>query len=145
MANHLACDHLKGGQTDTDLQPRVTSLSSNLSLISAIANDIGFDEIFSYQLRTLGDAGDVLISISASGDSDNVVRAVEWAKQNGLATIALTGFSGGRSGQLADIHLHVEGDNYGIVEDVHQSVMHILAQYLRFAAMPPGLIAQRKF
>lgn len=145
ISNHLACDHLKGAQTDTNLRPRVVSLSSNIELISAIANDIGFEDVFLYQLRTLAEPGDVLITVSASGDSENVVRALSWARENGIRTIALTGFSGGRSGELAELHLHVAGDNYGVIEDVHQSLMHILAQYLRQAHMTPEQIAKRKF
>ncbi len=145
IANHLLCDHLKGVQTDTDLKPRVVSLAANLETITAIANDIDYADVFVYQLRTLAQPGDVLISISSSGDSENIVRAVAWAKENGLATIALTGFSGGRSGRLADIDIHFESDNYGITEDLHQSVMHVLAQYLRQAEMPEALIKERKF
>jgi len=145
ISDHLACDHLKGIQTDTALAPRVVSLSCNMALVNAIANDIGFEDVFLYQLRTLAREGDVLITISSSGDSENVVRAMSWARDNGVLTIALTGFSGGRTGRLAETHLHVDADNYGVIEDVHQSIMHILAQYLRLAHISPGLIDQRKF
>jgi phosphoheptose isomerase len=69
ISNHLACDHSKGGQTDTDLRPKVVSLSTNMELITAIANDITYDDIFIYQLRTLAEDGDVLLTISSSGDS----------------------------------------------------------------------------
>jgi D-sedoheptulose 7-phosphate isomerase len=145
ISNHLHCDHLKGVQTDTALRPKVVSLSSTIETITAIANDISYDEVFVYQLRTLADPGDVLITVSSSGDSENVVRACQWAKENGVATIAMTGFSGGRTAKLADINLHVAGDNYGVIEDVHQSLMHILAQFIRQAAMQAELIAGRKF
>jgi D-sedoheptulose 7-phosphate isomerase len=145
ISNHLHCDHLKGVQTDTALRPKVVSLSSTIETITAIANDISYDEVFVYQLRTLADPGDVLITVSSSGDSENVVRACQWAKENGVATIAMTGFSGGRTAKLADINLHVAGDNYGVIEDVHQSLMHILAQFIRQAAMQAALIAGRKF
>lgn len=145
ISNHLHCDHLKGVQTDTALKPKVVSLSATIETITAIANDISYDEVFVYQLRTLADPGDVLITVSSSGDSENVVRACQWAKENGVATIAMTGFSGGRTAKLADVNLHVAGDNYGIIEDVHQSLMHILAQFIRQAAMQAALIAERKF
>jgi D-sedoheptulose 7-phosphate isomerase len=145
IANHLACDHLKSVRTDTSLRPRVVSLSSNVALLTAIANDIDFADVFVYQLQSLARAGDTLLSVSSSGDSENVVRAVAWSRANGLRTVALTGFSGGRSGALAEVHLHADADNYGVVEDVHQSVMHILAQYLRLAGMPPKRIAGRRF
>jgi D-sedoheptulose 7-phosphate isomerase len=145
IANHLLCDFLKGVQTDTQLRPRVIGLATSLELITAIANDIAFEEVFAYQLRALARPGDVLITISASGNSENIVRAVRWARDNRVRSIALTGFDGGRSARLADVSLHVQASNYGIVEDVHQSLMHILAQYMRQHAMPPELIAQRRF
>ena len=78
-------------------------------------------------------------------DSENVVRAATWAKENNVQVIALTGFTGGRSATLADVNLHVTGDNYGIIEDVHQSLMHLLGQYLRQCRMSEDLIKQRKF
>jgi phosphoheptose isomerase len=113
--------------------------------LTAIANDIRFEEIFVYPLRTLARPGDVLVTISSSGDSENVVRALAWARDNDVDTIALTGFSGGRCGVLAETHVHVQGDNYGVIEDVHQSVMHILAQYLRQSGMTEEAIASAKF
>ncbi len=145
ISNHLVCDHQKGVQTDTPLSPRVTSLSSNIEIITAIANDISYDDVFIYQLQSMAAAGDVLITISASGDSENVVRAARWARDNGLEVIAMTGFSGGRSAALATVGLHVDGDNYGVIEDLHQSLMHILAQYIRQAEMDDGLVSKRKF
>jgi D-sedoheptulose 7-phosphate isomerase len=145
IANHLCCDWLKGIQTDTALRPRVISLAATIELITAIANDIAYEEIFVYQLRSLARPGDVLITISASGNSENIVRALRWARGNGVGSVALTGFDGGRSASLADANLHVRAANYGVVEDVHQSLMHILAQYLRQHAMSPELVAQRRF
>lgn len=145
IANHLMCDHLKGAQTDTGLRPRAQSLSANIETITALANDVSYDEVFVYQLRTLARPGDVLITISSSGDSENVVRAAQWARENGVSVIAMTGFDGGRTRDLASVGLHVDGDNYGIVEDTHQSLMHILAQYVRLAHMPAGLVRERKF
>ena len=145
MSEHLACDHLKGVQTDTALRPRVVSLVANVALLTAVANDLSFDDVFVYPLRTMARAGDVLVTVSASGDSENVVRAAAWARDQGVSVIALTGFSGGRSGALAEAHLHVDADNYGVVEDVHQSIMHILAHYLRQEHMPKDLVADRRF
>ncbi|MBI2979151.1 MAG: SIS domain-containing protein [Rhodospirillales bacterium] len=145
ISNHLVCDHSKGGQTDTDLRPKVVSLATNIEMITAIANDIDFDDVFVYQLRTLAEKGDVLLTISASGDSENVVRAAEWANKNGIEVIAFTGFKGGRTAMLANVNLHVKGDNYGVVEDAHQSLMHILAQYVRLSRMKEDVIKKRKF
>ncbi len=145
IANHLVCDHCKLVQTDTDLHPRIMSLSSTVEMITAIGNDISFEDIFVYQLRSLARPGDALITISSSGDSENIVRAAQWAKENGLPVISMTGFSGGRSAQIADVNLHVDADNYGIIEDVHQSLMHILAQYIRQAHMEEALIKEKRF
>lgn len=145
IANHLLCDFAKGIQTDTPILPRVVSLAANLEIITAIANDIAYEDVFVYQLRTSARAGDLLMTISASGDSENIVRAIEWAKGHSVESIALTGFSGGRSAKLATVNLHVDGDNYGVVEDVHQSIMHMFAQYLRLSGMDPSLVPARKF
>ena len=100
-------------------------------MISAIANDVGYDYIFSYQIEMKGNQDDVLIAISASGNSPNIIKALATAKEKGLITIAFVGFDGGKAKEIADIVIHVEEDNYGIIEDAHQSVMHILAQNLR--------------
>lgn len=145
ISNHLHCDHMKGCQTDTALKPRVVSLSATIETITAIANDISYDDVFVYQLQSMAEAGDVLITISSSGNSENIVRTCQWAKDNGVHVISLTGFDGGRSAELADINLHVNGDNYGVIEDVHQSLMHILAQYVRLEHMDESVITERKF
>lgn len=145
IANHLLCDYVKGVQTGTTYRPRVISMSANLELMLAIGNDICFEDIFLYQLRTMGRAGDILMTISSSGNSENIVRPVSWAKDNGLRTIALTGFSGGRSAGLADVNIHVAAANYGVVEDVHQSIMHIIAQYLRQSEMAEDAVTESSF
>jgi D-sedoheptulose 7-phosphate isomerase len=145
IANHLVCDHCKLVQTDTNLRSRVVSLSSTVEMITAIANDLSYAEVFVYPLRSLARPGDALITISSSGDSENIVAAATWARENGIPVIAMTGFSGGRSARIADVNLHVDADNYGVIEDVHQSLMHILAQFIRQAHMEEAVIALRKF
>jgi phosphoheptose isomerase len=90
-------------------------------------------------------AGDLLITISSSGNSENIVRATDWAKKNNIPTISMVGFSGGRSSKIADVTVHVDAQNYGIVEDVHQSIMHLFSQYLRQARMTAEDIKQFKF
>ncbi len=145
IANHLVCDHCKLVRTDTTLTSRIVSLSATVEIITAIGNDISYDEVFAYQLRCLAKTGDALITISSSGNSENIVRAAAWAKENGIPVISLTGFEGGRSAQIADVNLHVTADNYGVIEDVHQSLMHVLAQYIRQAHMDEHLIQERKF
>jgi phosphoheptose isomerase len=145
IANHLTCDCSKGIATNTTLRPRVVSLSATVELLTAIANDMAYSEVFAYQLKNAARPGDVLITISSSGDSENIVRALDWAGTNGMTTIALSGFSGGRSAQMADISLHVAAENYGVVEDVHQSLIHILAQYVRMSELPSELVQTLRF
>ena len=145
ISGTFVCDHSKLVQTDTNLNAKVVSLADNMSMVTAIANDLSYDDIFSYQLQTLASFGDTLLTISASGDSENVVKAATWAKENKMKVIAFTGFEGGRLAELASVHLHVSADNYGVIEDVHQSLMHLLAQYIRMKQMSAGLVAERKF
>jgi D-sedoheptulose 7-phosphate isomerase/D-glycero-D-manno-heptose 1,7-bisphosphate phosphatase len=145
IANHLQCDHVKGVRTHTDLMPRVISLSSSIELITAIANDIAYDDVFAYQLQSQSRPGDVLIAISSSGRSPNIVRTLAWAGDHGLQTIAFTGFDGGVARDLADVTVHVESSNYGVIEDLHQSAMHALAQYVRQSCMSTDLIRSVSF
>ena len=145
ISNHLACDHGKLLATDTDLQPRVQSLSTNIEVITAIANDISYDQVFVHQLKLSVNLGDILMTVSSSGDSENVVQAAQWAREFGLEVISMTGFLGGRTAKISNVNLHVDGDNYGVIEDVHQSLMHLLGQYLRQLLMDEELIQKRKF
>jgi phosphoheptose isomerase len=145
IANHLQCDHLKGIRTGSDLVPRVISLSANTELLTAIANDIRYDEVFAYQLQSQSAVGDVLIAISSSGRSPSIVRALTWARGHGLHTIALTGFEGGESRTLAEVSLHIDANNYGVIEELHQALMHALAQYIRQSRMTPDAILTSVF
>ena len=145
ISNHLVCDHGKLIATDTDLLPRTESLASNIEVITAIANDISYDQVFIHQLKLAADPEDVLITVSSSGDSENIVQAATWARANDMDVISMTGFSGGRSAEIANVNLHVDGDNYGVIEDVHQSLMHLLGQFMRQARMDENLIKERKF
>ena len=135
IANHLQCDHVKGVRNGTQLTTRVFSLSTNIELFSAVANDLGYDAVFEYQLQSLARSGDVLVAVSSSGRSPNIIRALEWANGHGMRTIALTGFSGGAAKELASVSVHVRSDNYGIIEDAHQACMHLLAQFVRQSRM----------
>ena len=131
ISNHFICDHLKGTSSNTSLLPKIFSLSSSLEIITAVANDIKYDEIFSFQLSRLAKRGDCLITISSSGNSENIINAIKWGKKNKLKTVSLNGFDGGRAKKIIDISINVPCNNYGIVEDLHQSIMHILAQSIR--------------
>jgi D-sedoheptulose 7-phosphate isomerase/D-glycero-D-manno-heptose 1,7-bisphosphate phosphatase len=145
IANHMQCDHVKGVGNGTDLTTRVYSLSTNVELFSAIANDHGYAEVFEYQLRSQAREGDLLVVVSSSGRSPNIVKALEWAAANGLASIALTGFDGAPARTLATVSLHVDSSNYGIIEDAHQTCMHLLAQYVRQSRMATDTVATTVF
>jgi len=145
IANHMQCDHMKGIRTGTDLAPQVLSLSTNVEVLTAIANDIGYHEVFVYQLQSQARPGDVLIAVSSSGRSRNIVDALTWARDNGLRTIAITGFEGGAARTVAEVAIHVDCTNYGVVEDLHQAVMHALAQYVRHSRMAADTISETVF
>jgi phosphoheptose isomerase len=145
IANHMQCDHVKGIRTATDLSPHVLSLSANVELLTAIANDTGYENTFVYQLQSQSEPGDVLLAVSSSGRSPNIVRALTWAREQGLRTIAVTGFTGGAARATAEISIHVDCTNYGIVEDLHQAIMHALAQYIRQSRMSADTISATVF
>jgi phosphoheptose isomerase len=145
IANHMQCDHVKGIRTATDLSPHVLSLSANVELLTAIANDMGYENIFVYQLQSQSEPGDVLLAVSSSGRSPNIVSALTWAREQGLRTIAVTGFGGGAARDAAEVSVHVDCANYGIVEDLHQAIMHALAQYIRQSRLSADAILQTVF
>jgi D-sedoheptulose 7-phosphate isomerase len=103
---------------------RILSLTDNTPYILAWANDEGFERVFVEQLRNLASPGDMLIAISGSGNSGNILRAVEWANRNGLKTFGCTGFSGGKLKTMAHKGLHVPLDDMGIVETIHLAAFH---------------------
>ena len=134
IAEHLSCDHTKGVAMDTHHRPIVIPLQSNVSLITAIANDIGYEEIFSKQIEWFSRSNVcAVMMISSSGNSPNIVKGLTLAKTRGIRTLAMVGFDGGAvvKNNLADIILHVKSNNYGVVEDCHQILMHALAQSIR--------------
>ncbi len=145
IANHMQCDHVKNVRTATDLAPSVVSLSTNVELLTAVANDMGYENVFVYQLQSQGRPGDVLMAVSSSGRSPNIVRALTWARDYGLRTIALTGFDGGSAKTVAEAAIHVDCTNYGIIEDMHQAIMHALAQYIRQSRMTADAISTNVF
>jgi D-sedoheptulose 7-phosphate isomerase len=109
---------------------RVMSLTDNMSWFSALGNDLGYDNVFVEQIANLLQPGDVLITISASGNSPNVVKAAEFTRANGGIVIALVGFEGGRLKEIADIAIHTRSGDYGPVEDSHLMLDHIFVEAL---------------
>ena len=132
IAEHLVCDFIKGASTDSLVDPKVIPLLTT-PVITAIGNDIGYEEIFSYQVDKYASSGDVLLCVSSSGDSPNIIRAIEVANEKGLLTLSFVGFSGGKAKEISDFSLHINSNNYGVVEDSHHILMHIFAQYLRLS------------
>jgi D-sedoheptulose 7-phosphate isomerase len=131
-ASHAACDLSLGPRVFGGKAYRAISLADNNAFITAAGNDVGYDMVFSEQLRTLLRPGDVVLAISASGNSPNIIKAVEYANQAGAVTIGLTGFDGGRLRQIAGEQIHVptpKGD-YGPVEDLHLVLNHLITSYL---------------
>jgi D-sedoheptulose 7-phosphate isomerase len=129
-ATHMACDLGKNTVRTNTLQLRTISLNDNLATLSAYANDQGYESVFAEPLRSLAKPGDVVIAISGSGNSPNVLRAVEVAHDHGLTTVALTGL-GGRLKDMVDICVAVPSDQIEQIEDVHLIVDHILTVALR--------------
>jgi D-sedoheptulose 7-phosphate isomerase len=125
-ASHLCEDLGKGTAPANENAPRlkILSLSDNTPYILAWANDASFERIFVEQLRNLGEPGDLLIAISGSGNSPNILRAVEWAHQHGLDTFGMTGFCGGKLRRLAKQCLHCPSHDMGVVESLHVVAFH---------------------
>ncbi|HEY7328281.1 MAG TPA: SIS domain-containing protein [Gemmataceae bacterium] len=129
-ASHFCEDIGKGTlrredfDNDKKKRVRIVSLTDNTPYILAWGNDEGFERIFVEQLKNLASPGDLLIAISGSGNSPNILRAVEWANQNGLTTYGCTGYSGGKLRTLAHHNFHVPLDDMGIVESIHLTAFH---------------------
>lgn len=145
LASHFACDHFKGVGTEDYWHPQVVDLTSNTSLITAIANDIGYDAIFSYQIERQATENDVLVTFSVSGNSGNIVRAIQCAKEMGMATISIVSLAGGKAATMSDITVHIPSGNYGVVEDAMQVIMHSLAQFIRQHRMQDDEIHSVRF
>ena len=127
-ASHLSEDLAKCTLRDFENQKRlkVLSLTDNTAGIMAWANDEGYDRIFVEQLKNLASPGDLLLAISGSGNSPNILKAVDWANRQGLTTVGITGFGGGKLKDLARHNVHVAIDDMGIAESIHQVVFHWL-------------------
>ncbi len=129
-AIHLANDFLYGVSKRKGSALRVTALPANSSVLTCLANDVGYEQIFSLQLAALGQPGDVLIVLSGSGNSANILRALEQARESGLKSYAILGYSGGQAKQLADVVLHFPIDDMQIAEDLQLIVGHMVMQRL---------------
>ncbi len=131
-AAHMATD-LGVGSLRRKNPVRCISLVENSGILTATSNDVNFASVFASQLKLLGRPGDILISFSASGDSENLIQAVQLAKTIKMLTVGITGFDGGRLREICDLSIHTQTKigSYGVVEDVHSSISHILTEIIR--------------
>lgn len=135
LASHFACDLSKGtlqnAYDDKEKRFKVISLTDNTALMTAYSNDLAYEHVFSQQLRNLLSEGDVVIGISSSGNSKNIINAINLAKKNRAVTVGLLGFDGGKLRDIVDFKILVNNYNYGIVEDSHSVLQHIICSVIR--------------
>ena len=125
-ASHFQNDFNKGLSEYVEKKFRFQCLNDNMATIMAIANDIGFEEVFRFQLKNKLEEGDIVVAISGSGNSKNVINAVEYAKEQGNKIIGLTGYSGGKLKELSDISLHAPINSMQVTEDIHMIFDHLM-------------------
>ena len=134
IANHFLCDFNKGIKISSNerLKPKIISLSSSPEIITAISNDINFNEIFKNQINNYIQKNDILIAFSCSGRSKNIINLINFCYKKKIKIIYITGFYKKMINKKNIIHLNLNCENYGITEDVFSSLMHIISQYIRF-------------
>jgi D-sedoheptulose 7-phosphate isomerase len=130
-ASHHTMDLVKTGAVAGQKRLQCFSLVDNCGLTTALGNDVSYDDVFVYPLATYARAGDLAVAISCSGNSPNVLKACEWARANGLTVVCLSGFAGGKMAAYANLHINIPHDNYGLIEDLHLSIGHMVTQELQ--------------
>jgi len=134
-SNHWVCDLSKGTIKDMtdDSAPRIRakSLSDNIAIITALANDFSYEEIFVQQMKNLAKKGDLLIIMSASGNSKNVTKAIRFAKEFGVYVFSLLGSDGGEALKISDNYILTSSKNYGVIEDIHLAIGHMVTEIIR--------------
>ncbi len=128
-ASHMVTDVLKGASFERDKRFRVVPLTDSVGVITAYANDVGYEFVFAEQLKNHARKGDLVVALSGSGNSPSVLRAVEYANSIGCRTIGLTGRDGGKLGRLAQLEIRVADTHMGRIEDAHLIVCHMIAYY----------------
>ncbi len=129
-ATHWACDFNKGVGLTTGVYPRFISLSDQLAAFTAIGNDIGYESVFSLQLKALMQPGDVVLLLSVSGRSPNLIKAAEYARAHGGKVIGILGDYQGQAAELSDVSITIPSQNYGVVEDIHMTLDHMISHSL---------------
>lgn len=134
-ASHFAQDLAKGTLADMRYPRRfrIMPLTDNISYITALANDEGYETIFEHQMRAFAARGDVLVAISGSGNSPNILRAAHFARETGMTVIGVTGFDGGKLKPISDVSVHVPVDDMGMTEAIHGVLFHLAMARLREA------------
>lgn len=125
-ASHMVCDFNKGISDGKSKRFRLQCLSDNIPTLMAISNDIGYEDIFLHQLQGILTKNDLIIAISGSGNSANVIKAVEYAKEEGCKVVGVTGYDGGKLRKLADYSMHVPADDMQVAEDLHMVFDHMM-------------------
>lgn len=125
-ASHFATDLGKGASDKVGRRFRVLSLNDNVSWLTALGNDYTYDEVFAGQLRNYGHPGDIALALSVSGNSPNCVKALEWARANGMRTVALVGNKRGKMAEIAEEVIVIQDGHYGRVEDAHMGICHLI-------------------
>lgn len=132
-ASHMVCDFNKGVSMETGRKFKMICLNDNIPIMLAIANDISYDQIFQMQMKDVVKEGDLLIAFSGSGNSQNIINAVNYAKAQGAQIVAMTGYDGGKLMKLADYNLHVPCDDMQITEDIHMVFVHMIMRLFNTA------------
>lgn len=127
-ASHMVCDFNKGTCYELDTKFKFVCLNDNIPILMAIANDDSFENVFVYQLKDRLKKDDLILAISGSGNSHNVIKAIEYAKEVGTKVIGMTGYSGGKLRKMADYYLHVPVEDMQITEDLHMGFDHMIMQ-----------------
>jgi len=130
-ATHWACDFSKGTRVEGKKPLRCISLTDNIAIMTAISNDISYEDLFVEQLKVFFSPGDILIGISASGNSENIVKALQYCKDNGGVAVAIVGFTGGKCKEEANHIVYIQNNEYGIVEDIHIIIDHMISQKIK--------------
>ncbi|KPK48500.1 MAG: hypothetical protein AMK72_06825 [Planctomycetes bacterium SM23_25] len=130
-ASHMMCDLVKGCAVEGCPPVRAISLTDNVAVMTAVSNDIAYEKVFTKQLEAFLEAGDVVVAMTASGNSPSILDAVRFAAGRGATTVGLIGFGGGRLKAMVDAHVTVASRNYGHVEDLHCVLEHLISQCLR--------------
>jgi len=128
-ANHFACDIVKGASYGRDKRFKILALSEQIPTMTAYSNDVGYEVVFEEPLKNFANPGDVVMAISGSGNSENVIRAIEYAKSIGCYTVGLSGKNGGRLRPAVDLNIHVDNDHMGRIEDAHMIVCHMVCYH----------------